>query len=90
MSFKPGHAKIGGRKAGQPNKNTRDVKDWSRSIVEDPKGLTRTRQDYQRGRLSPAIFIELMNRAFGKPKERTDLHVTGEVRQTQVILSEEK
>jgi len=58
-----------GRQKGTPNKVTRDVQEWARSIVEDPKGVAKTVQLYQQGRLAPAIVIELLHYGYGKPKD---------------------
>ena len=72
-SFKKGDPRCG-RPKGQPNKATREVQVWSREIIEDPQGVAKTRELYQKGRLAPAIVIELMNRAYGKVKDTIEMH----------------
>ena len=66
--------KRAGRPKGRPNNTTREVQVWAREIVEDPKGVEKTRELYQKGRLAPAIVIELMNRAYGKVKDTIEMH----------------
>ena len=75
-----------GRKPG-PTKRTLEIRDWSKSFLEDAEGRERMLGDYRRGRLSPALVIELMNRAYGKVREVQDtrLQVTGEA--VKVILA---
>jgi len=72
-SFKKGDPRCG-RPAGKPNKATREVQVWAREIVEDPTGVEKTRELYQKGKLAPAIVIELMNRAYGKVKDTIEMH----------------
>jgi hypothetical protein len=74
-AFKPGHPKLGGRVKGQPNHATVEVREWARAVLQDPQVKARTLTLARAGRLPPAITIELFNRAYGKPRESTDLTV---------------
>jgi hypothetical protein len=62
-----------GRKKGASNKVTRDVQAWAQGVMEDPAVKAKTLTQAQQGRLSPAVFIELMHYAYGKPKDRLEL-----------------
>jgi hypothetical protein len=64
-----------GRKKGTQNKTTRDVQEWARSILEDPKVRDKTLRNAQAGRLAPAILIELMHYGYGKPKDTLALEL---------------
>ena len=64
-----------GRPKGLPNRATVEIKDWARSILEDPAVRGRTLALAQEGRLAPAVLIELLHYAYGKPKETTDVNV---------------
>ena len=79
---KKGTPKTGGRKMGTPNKATVEVRAWARGVVEDPQVHATTLDLARTGRLAPAVLIELLHYAYGKPKETTDLtvHVSRMVR----------
>ena len=68
-----GTPKTGGRKKGGLNRVTREVRDWAKSIFEDPKVQQRTLEMAQEGKLPPGVFTELLHYAFGKPKETHEL-----------------
>ena len=68
-------AKDGGRKMGTPNKATVEVRAWARGVVEDPQVHATTLDLARSGRLAPAVLIELLHYAYGKPKDTTDVHV---------------
>jgi hypothetical protein len=70
-----GTPKTGGRQPGSPNKVTVEVRTWARGVVEDPEVHAKTLEMARTGRLAPAILIELLHYADGKPKETTDLNV---------------
>ena len=70
-----GTPKTGGRKRGSPNKVTVEVRTWARRVVEDPQVHATTLDLARSGRLAPAVLIELLHYAYGKPKETTDLNV---------------
>ena len=70
-----GIPKTGGRQKGTPNKATVEVRTWARRVVEDPQVQARTLDLAREGRLAPAIHIELLHCAYGKPRETTDLNV---------------
>ena len=60
---------------GTPNKVTVEVRTWARNVVEDRQVHAKTLEMARAGRLAPAILIELLHYAYGKPKETTDLTV---------------
>jgi len=64
-----------GRPKGLPNRATVEIKDWARSILEDPLVRGRTLSLAREGRLAPGVLVELLHYAYGKPKETTDLTV---------------
>ena len=70
-----GTPKTGGRQKGSPNKVTVEVRTWARGVVEDPEVHAKTLEMARTGRLAPAILIELLHYAYGKPKETTDFNV---------------
>ena len=72
---KKGTPKTGGRKMGTPNKATVEVRTWARGVVEDPQVQATTLESARSGRLAPAVLIELLHYAYGKPKDTTDVHV---------------
>jgi hypothetical protein len=65
---KKGTPKTGGRQKGTPNKATVEVRTWARRVVEDAEVQARTHEMARAGRLAPAILIELLHYAYGKPK----------------------
>jgi hypothetical protein len=62
-----------GRPKGVPNKVTREVRAFSRGILEDPLVQARIRLDAQKGRLAPPVLTMLFHYAYGKPKESIEL-----------------
>jgi len=64
-----GIPKTGGRQMGTPNKVIVEVRTWARSVVEDRRVHAKTREMARTGRLAPAILIELLHYAYGKPKD---------------------
>ncbi len=58
-----------GRKRGTPNKTTRDVRGWAAKVLEHPEVQEKTLELAKAGKLAPAILIELMHYAYGKPKD---------------------
>ena len=70
-----GLPKTGGRRMGTPNKVTVEVRTWARNVLEDRQVHAKTLEMARAGRLAPAILIELLHYAYGKPKETTDLTV---------------
>lgn len=58
-----------GRQKGTQNRITRDIQAWAQSVIEDRQGRSKTLRLYQQGRLAPALVIELLHYAYGKPKD---------------------
>jgi len=75
MSFRPGKPKTGGRMRGTPNKATRDIKEFARSVLESPNYRASLKKRLICGN-APKIEELLYHYAFGRPVERTE--VTGE------------
>ena len=75
-SFSKDHPRPGpGRRKDQPNRATVEIRDWARSILEDPVVRTRTLALAREGRPAPGVLVELFHYAYGKPKVTTDVHV---------------
>lgn len=64
-----------GRPKGVPNKATQDVQAFAREFLNDPKGVESYRQQYQEGKLPPAVWQLLMHYAYGKPKDTVEWKV---------------
>lgn len=58
-----------GRPKGVPNKATRDVQEAARAFLNNPKGLAALQQQYEEGKLPPAVWQLYMHYAYGKPKD---------------------
>lgn len=75
-SFTRDHPRPGpGRPKGVPNKATVEVKKWAQTVLGDAVVRSKTLDLARTGRLPPAILIELLHYAYGKPTETTDLTV---------------
>lgn len=62
-----------GRPKGALNKNTVEVQTFAREFLSDPKGVQSYRQQYQDGKLPPAVWQLLMHYAYGKPKDTLEV-----------------
>ena len=69
--FERGHAKIGGRTKGTPNRASVEARKLALRLVSDPDYVTSLERRLKEGKLSPAIEALLWQYAFGKPKEHT-------------------
>jgi len=72
MPFARGRIKTGGRQVGTPNQATIEIKDFSRSILEDTSYQTKLRQRIIDGD-APQIEQLLYHYGYGRPK--TELEV---------------
>lgn len=72
MAFQKGMTKLGGRKLGVQNQATIEIKDFSRSILEDTSYQTKLRQRIIDGD-APQIEQLLYHYGYGRPK--TELEV---------------
>ncbi len=70
--FKRGHAKIGGRRKGTPNKSTGDIRAVAREILEDPAYLRSLRLRIIRGQ-APRIEAMLFVYLYGDPVRQPTL-----------------
>ena len=68
MTFQKGKPKTGGRQTGTPNKATVEIKEFARSILEDPLYQKRLRGRVSQGKATQ-IEVLLFHYAYGKPKE---------------------
>lgn len=73
MPFKKGHKKIGGRKAGTPNKASTEIRQILEKkgidLVEELVALAnRTKLEEYTGGVAARIFLGLLDKAFPTPK----------------------
>lgn len=71
----PGHAKVGGRALGTPNKITRDVKEFLAELVADTEV-----QGAVKGRIikgDAVAFFRALEQVVGKPSENVNLNMPG-------------
>ena len=74
MAAHKGHVKVGGRKAGTPNKATADVKALAQSYAPEAiKELARLATSAQSEQARVAAIKEILDRAYGKA------HITADV-----------
>ena len=60
--------KTGGRRAGTPNKATREIRDAARRLLEEPAYLRSVRARLVEGK-APQLEVLLHHYAYGKPKD---------------------
>lgn len=72
MAAHKGHARVGGRVKGTPNKATAEIKELSR--VHGPAGVERLRQLMHdpSGAVAVSAIRELLDRGFGKSPQPHD------------------
>lgn len=83
MGFKKGKPKTGGRKPGTPNKATVEIKDFARSLLEDPIYQAKLKQRLRDGD-APQIEVLLHHYAYGKPGD--NLKVSGSLSLEELVL----
>ena len=66
MPFESGHQKQGGRKAGTPNKGSRETREAARRLLDDAEYQRSLRKRLIRGE-APRIELHLWEVAYGKP-----------------------
>ena len=74
--FKKGHAPMGGRPKGSPNKTTRDLKATFEMIAADPQYLMRLRRRALLGDLPPLLERDIWDRVAGKAKDVIEQTIT--------------
>ena len=67
MAFQPGHRKMGGRAKGVPNGATAEIREFARSLFEDPAYKKALRERLIKGHAGP-MEVQLLHYAYGKPK----------------------
>ena len=71
MPFRPGQSgNPCGRPKGSRNKNSLGVREWARTIIEDPKVQARLLADARTEKLHPSVLTVLMTYAYGRPNLR--------------------
>jgi len=73
-TFAVGHARLGGREKGVPNRRTVEIQAIAASIVEDPQVQATLLQQARDGTLAPGIMQMLFFYAYGKPVDRLETH----------------
>ena len=63
--------KTGGRRAGTPNKATREIRDAARRLLEEPAYLRSVRARLLEGK-APQLEVLLHHYAYGKPKDTVE------------------
>lgn len=71
-----------GRKAGTPNKITGEVRERMRQILRNEEGWLHLEEDFRNGKIAAPVFLRLLEYVVGKPKDRVDLNVSGEMEHT--------
>ena len=67
MPFESGHKKVGGRKAGTPNRLTGDAREIARRLLGDAEYQRSLQRRLIRG-AAPRIELHLWELAFGRPR----------------------
>jgi len=75
--FEKGHAKLGGRKKGVPNKTTRAVKEFLAEILDRADVQDAIRQRILKG--DTAAFFKAVEHVLGKPKQSVGVAQTGPI-----------
>ena len=71
MPFALGHKKVGGRKAGTPNRLTEDAREFARRFLGDADYQRSLQRRLIRGQ-APRIELHLWELAFGKPRVESE------------------
>jgi len=71
MAFKTGHTKVGGRRAGVPNKGTAELRQWAAQVISDPVYQKRLRERLLSGEAGRMEMV-LWQYACGKPAGEPD------------------
>ena len=71
MAFEPGHAKLGGRRTGTPNRVGREARELARRLLDDPEYWNSLKARLARGQ-APRVEIHLWELAYGKPRGELD------------------
>ena len=73
--FEKGHARVGGRKPGVPNKSTVEIRTVARNLLENAAYQRALVERLRKGR-AERIEALLYHYAYGVPKQSIDLGVT--------------
>jgi hypothetical protein len=71
MAFTPGHAKVGGRRAGVPNKSTAEMRELAAQLIQDPVYQERLRERLRNGEAGRLESL-LWQYACGRPPGATE------------------
>ena len=67
MAFKPGHMKMENRTKSVPNRATAEMREFARSLFEDPAYKKALRERLIKGQAG-SVEVQLLHYAYGKPK----------------------
>jgi hypothetical protein len=71
--FGEGHAKVGGRKRGVPNKLTREVQRFCLALVQDPEYAKKFAEDFKARRVAPGLEAMVWAYAYGRPRQQLEI-----------------
>jgi len=71
MAFEKGHKKVGGRRAGTPNRLTGTAHEVARGLLADPGYQQSLVKRLRRG-VAPRLELHLWELAFGRPRVEPD------------------
>ena len=69
-----------GRPRGAQGKVTREVKEWARGLLEDPRYRAALQRRLIKGTCPPRLEVLLYHYAYGKPKSMADMEKAEQVR----------
>ena len=67
MAFEAGHEKLGGRRAGTPNRVGREARELARRLLDYPEYWNSLKARLARGQ-APRVEIHLWELAYGRPR----------------------
>ncbi len=76
--FSNGHARLGGRAPGTPNRTTRAVKEFLAELVDDPEVQAGVRERIMRG--DSVAFFRALEQVIGRPVERFEGEIEHKVK----------
>lgn len=79
-----------GRRKGTPNKATTEIRQFCRSLLEDPVYQANLRKKLRALRLHPSVHVIIHHYAYGKPKETIKHEGDVPVVTTHIYLPEKK
>ena len=71
MPFERGHKKVGGRRAGTPNRFTGAAREFAQHLIADPRYQQSLVKRLRQGR-APRLELHLWELAFGRPRVESE------------------